>query len=54
MCAGVPTIEMKIFHGSLVRHNTRLCCMPTKAFDSGELNAPSIVFTVAEQVLIKN
>jgi hypothetical protein len=23
---------MKIFHGLLVRHNTRLCCIPTMAF----------------------
>jgi hypothetical protein len=37
MCAGVPTIkmkifEMKIFHGLLVRYNPRLCCIPTMAF----------------------
>jgi hypothetical protein len=30
MCAGVPTIEMKTFHGLLVRHNTRLCCIPQR------------------------
>jgi hypothetical protein len=29
MCAGVPTIEMKIFHGLLVGHNTGLCGIPT-------------------------
>jgi hypothetical protein len=28
----VPTIEMKIFHGLLVRYNTKLCCIPTMAF----------------------
>jgi hypothetical protein len=45
---------MKILHGLLVRHNTRLCCIATMAFDSEELNAPSIVLIVAGQVLIKN
>jgi hypothetical protein len=54
MCAGVPTIEMKIFHGLLVRYNTRLCCIPTMVFDSGESNVPSIIFIIAGQILIKN
>jgi hypothetical protein len=41
MCAGVPTIEMKIYRGLLVRHNTRLCRIQTMLS-----NVPSADFSL--------
>jgi hypothetical protein len=38
MCAGVPTIEMKILQRLLVRYNTKLCCMPTMLAESKGLS----------------